>query len=44
MRVLRWMLLLAAVHTWSGAGILATVVAAAIAERARDHWIPRRFV
>jgi hypothetical protein len=44
MRVLRWMLLLAAVHTWSGLGILAAVAAAAIAELARDRWIPRRFV
>lgn len=35
MRLARWVLLLAAVHTWSGAAIAGVILAALLAERLR---------
>lgn len=40
MVALRWMLLLAAVHDWSGAGICAAIATAALAELARKRLYP----
>ena len=37
----RWVLLLAAVHTWSGAAITAAILAGLAAEYARKHWLPQ---
>lgn len=44
MVALRWMLLLAAVHSQPGGVILAVVAAAVTAEYARRRWNPRGVV
>jgi hypothetical protein len=36
----RWVLLLAAVHTWSGPAIAAVIVAGIVVERLRRHYVP----
>jgi hypothetical protein len=40
MKAIRWVLLLAAVHTWPGPAILAAIAAGVIAERLRPHLRP----
>ncbi len=34
----RWMVLLAAIHTWPGRAILLAIVGGALAELAHKHW------